>query len=75
MRYGSVCSGIESATVAWEGLGWAPQWFSEIDPFCCALLEHYWGNDVPNLGDAAMELNEVSSFDRLTALDQSSSRN
>lgn len=30
MRYGSVCSGIESATVAWHQLGWQPAWFSEM---------------------------------------------
>lgn len=33
MKYGSVCSGIEAATVAWHGLGWKPQWFSEIEAF------------------------------------------
>lgn len=33
MRYGSVCSGIEAATVAWHPLGWEPAWFSEIEPF------------------------------------------
>lgn len=31
MRYGSVCSGIEAATVAWHSLGWEPAWFSEIE--------------------------------------------
>ena len=39
MTYGSVCSGIEAATVAWEPLGWRAAWFAEIDPFCAALLE------------------------------------
>ena len=28
MTYGSVCSGIEAASVAWHGLGWKPAWFS-----------------------------------------------
>ncbi len=50
MNYISVCSGIEAATVAWEPLGWKPLWFSEVERFCCALLEHYYP-DVPNLGD------------------------
>ncbi len=50
MKYVSVCSGIEAATVAWHPLGWEPLWFSEVEPFCCALLKHYYG-DVPNLGD------------------------
>ncbi len=48
--YGSVCSGIEAATVAWEPLGWRPAWFAEIEPFPCAVLRHHWP-DVPNLGD------------------------
>lgn len=50
MRYVSLCSGIEAATVAWEPLGWEPLWFSEVEPFCCALLKHYYP-DTPNLGD------------------------
>lgn len=29
MRYGSVCSGIEAATVSWEPLGWKAAWYSE----------------------------------------------
>ncbi len=50
MRYGSVCSGIEAATVAWHALGWTPAWFSEIEPFPCAVLAHHYPS-VPNLGD------------------------
>ena len=50
MKYGSVCSGVEAATVAWHGLGWEPQWFSEIDKFPSAVLAHHYPN-VPNLGD------------------------
>ena len=33
LKYGSVCSGVEAATVAWHDLGWKPQWFSEVDNF------------------------------------------
>ena len=50
MRYGSVCSGIEAATVAWHDLGWTPAWFSEIEPFPCAVLKHHYPT-VPNHGD------------------------
>ena len=50
MKYGSVCSRVEAATVAWHGLGWEPQWFSEIDKFPSAVLAHHYPN-VPNLGD------------------------
>ena len=50
MRYGSVCSGIEAASVAWESLGWQPAWFAEIEAFPSAVLAHHWP-DVANLGD------------------------
>jgi site-specific DNA-cytosine methylase len=50
MRYLSVCSGIEAATVAWGSLGWQPVAFAEIDPFACAVLAHHYP-EVPNLGD------------------------
>ena len=50
MRYGSVCSGVEVATLAWEPLGWDCGWVSEIEPFPNAVLNHHWPN-TPNLGD------------------------
>ena len=50
MKYGSVCSGVEAATVAWHPLGWEPQWFSEIEKFPSAVLAHHYP-DVPNFGD------------------------
>lgn len=59
MRYASVCSGIEAATVAWHMLGWQPVWFSQYDPennynkkldFPSQVLAHHYP-DVPNLGD------------------------
>ena len=50
MKYGSVCSGVEAATAAWHPLGWEPQWFSEIEKFPSAVLEHHYPN-VQNLGD------------------------
>ncbi|TIM41784.1 MAG: DNA cytosine methyltransferase [Mesorhizobium sp.] len=61
MRYGSVCSGIEAATMAWHPLGWTPAFFSEIEKFPSAVLAHHYGsnmpgepasnNGVPNYGD------------------------
>ena len=61
MIYGSVCSGIEAASVAWEPLGWSPAFFSEIEKFQCQVLGHRFGsnmpseplqhNGIPNLGD------------------------
>jgi DNA (cytosine-5)-methyltransferase 1 len=50
MIYGSVCSGIEAATVAWEPLGWKPSFFSEIEAFPRAVLQHHYPN-VPLHGD------------------------
>ena len=50
LRYLSVCSGVESASVAWEHLGWTPVGFSEIEPFPSAVLKHRFPN-VPNFGD------------------------
>lgn len=49
LTYGSVCSGIEAVSVAWKGL-MTPLWFSEIEPFPCAVLAHHYP-DIPNLGD------------------------
>lgn len=50
MKYVSIFSGIEAATVAWHPLGWEPLAFSEIDPFPSAVLQHHYP-DIPNLGD------------------------
>lgn len=61
IRYGSVCSGIEAATMAWHPLGWSPAFFAEIEKFPSAVLAHHYGsnmpgeplatNGVPNYGD------------------------
>ena len=50
MKYLSVCSGIEAASVAWHPLGWQPVGFSEIEPFPSAVLAHHYPH-VPNFGD------------------------
>jgi DNA-cytosine methyltransferase len=50
MNFGSVCSGIEAASVAWNSLGWRAQFVSENDLFPCEVLAHRHP-DVPNLGD------------------------
>ncbi|HDV8595692.1 TPA: Dam family site-specific DNA-(adenine-N6)-methyltransferase [Escherichia coli] len=50
LRYGSVCSGIEAASIAWEPLGMRPAWFAEIEPFPSAVLAHRWPH-IANLGD------------------------
>jgi len=48
--FGSVCSGVEAASVAWHPLGWRAAWLSEIEPFPKAVLAHHYP-DVPDLGD------------------------
>ena len=50
MKYLSVCSGIEAATVAWHPLGWQPVAFGEIEKFPCQVLDHHYP-DTPNWGD------------------------
>lgn len=67
MIYGSICSGIEAATVAWETLGWKAAWFSEIEAFPSAVLAERWP-EVVNLGDmtkiaAAVRAGEVQAPD------------
>lgn len=58
IRYGSLCSGIEAASVAWELLGWQPAWFAEIEPFPCAVLAHHWPH-VPNHGDMTQLVGKI----------------
>ena len=50
MRYLSVCSGIEAASVAWKDFGWEVVGFSEIEKFPSEVLQHHYPS-VPNLGD------------------------
>ena len=78
ITYGSVCSGIEAASVAWEVLGWRPSWFSQFDPehnykngpdFPSAVLAHHWPH-IKNLGDmtkiaAAIRSGEIEAPDVL----------
>lgn len=63
MRYGSVCSGIEAASHAWESLGWTPAWFSEIAPFPSKFLAARYPG-VPNHGSL------IGLADRLTGGDR-----
>jgi len=60
MKYGSLFSGIEAASVAWESLGWEPRWFAEIEHFPSAVLAHRFPT-VPNLGDVT-KIHETKIF-------------
>lgn len=53
LRFGSICSGIEAASVSWSGLGWKAAWFSEIDSFASELLQQKFPN-TKNLGDMSL---------------------
>ena len=50
VSFGSVCSGIEAASVAWHPLGWRAAWLAEVAAFPSAVLAHHYPQ-VPNLGD------------------------
>ena len=39
MNYGSICSGVEAATLAWAPLGWRAVFFAETEPFPAAVLQ------------------------------------
>jgi DNA (cytosine-5)-methyltransferase 1 len=52
IQFGSVCSGIEAASVAWHDLGWKAAWLAEIEPFPSAVLKHHYP-EIPNMGDMA----------------------
>ena len=64
LTYGSVCSGIEAASVAWEPLGMRPAWFAEIEPFPAAVLAHRWPH-VPNLGDMVAFSEELTASENI----------
>jgi DNA (cytosine-5)-methyltransferase 1 len=69
LTFGSVCSGIEAASVAWHPLGWNAAWLAEIEPFPSAVLAHHYPQ-VPNLGDmttiaARVRLGQVAAPDIL----------
>ena len=50
LLYGSVCSGIEAVSLAWQPLGLEAAWFAEIEPFPSAVLAHRYPR-VPTRGD------------------------
>ena len=50
MRYISMFSGMEDATVALHPLGWKAIRFAEIDKFPSAVLAHHYPN-TPNVGN------------------------
>jgi len=59
LTFGSVCSGIEAASMAWEPIGWKADWFAEIEPFPAAVLKHHWPT-TPNHSDMTLIKQRVS---------------
>jgi DNA (cytosine-5)-methyltransferase 1 len=65
LRYGSVCSGIEAASVAWHPLGWRASFLSEIEPFPRAVLKHHFP-ETPLHGDfTSIQAGEYEPIDLL----------
>jgi DNA (cytosine-5)-methyltransferase 1 len=66
MKFLSLFSGIEAASVAWNPLGWHAVAFCEIDPPQCAVLHHHYAN-TPNIGDITQltqqQINELGQVD------------
>ena len=60
MFFGSVCSGIEAASVAWNKIGWKASWLAEIEPFPSAVLEQHYP-ETPNLGDMTKIADKVKA--------------
>ena len=58
MRYLSLFSGIEAASVAWKPLGWEPVAFAEIERAPCEVLAHHYPG-IPNLGDVTTITDDV----------------
>ncbi|MDR2590376.1 MAG: DNA cytosine methyltransferase [Oscillospiraceae bacterium] len=54
LTVGSVCSGIEAASIAWKPLDMKFEWFSEIASFPSRLLKEKYPS-IPNIGD----MNEI----------------
>lgn len=53
IRYATLCSGVEAVSLAWEGLGYKAEFFSETGKFQSAFLAHRYPT-VPNVGDMTL---------------------
>jgi DNA (cytosine-5)-methyltransferase 1 len=65
MKYLSICSGIEAASVAWKPLKWVPHAFAEIESFPSAVLAHHYGSNLPNgqlSTDAPPNYGDITKF-------------
>ena len=63
LTYATVCSGIECMSVACRGLPLKPVFFSEIEPFPCAVLKANYPT-IPNLGDMSkIRVSQIAGCD------------
>ena len=66
MKYLSLFSGIEAATVAWEPLGWECVGVSEILPYQSSVIAHHYPH-IKNFGDVtkitADDMKSLGKFD------------
>lgn len=71
MRYGSVCSGVEAASLAWIPLGWECKFVAEVEPFPCAVLQERFGASAPinplDPADVVITADEWKQLDDLRA--------
>jgi len=69
MRYGSVCSGVEAATLAWQPLGWEAKFYAEVEPFpSAAIAENVIGRQVENGGNGIGAKEEVAYTQNCTGV-------
>lgn len=65
LRYLSVCSGIEAASVAWHPFGWSPVAFAEIERFPSEVLAARFGSNMPGeawSGNAPPNYGDMTKF-------------
>ena len=68
VRFLSVCSGIEAASVAVDALGWQAVGFAEIDTAASRVLAHRFGSNLPG---EELSRNGVPNFGDFTQIDLS----
>jgi len=70
ITFGSVCSGIEAASVAWHRFGWRASWLAEVSTWPARALHHHYGSGRPHfmLDPNEEGLSDEERNDRLIAI-------
>ena len=66
MRFLSVCSGLEGASLALDGLGWTAAGFAEIEAFPSAIIAARFGSNMPG---EPLSRNAPPNFGDFTQID------